>query len=54
MPLQEGKRASTTAERWPQVHDLCARNAGLLDCARRTDSSAPRSKPPLPLGYGAY
>lgn len=35
MPLQEGKRAATTAERWQQVHDLRARNVGLLDCARR-------------------
>jgi transposase len=35
IPLQEGKRAATTPERWQQVHDLRARNAGLLDCARR-------------------
>jgi transposase len=35
IPLQEGKRASTTLERWQQVHDLRARNTGLLDCARR-------------------
>ena len=35
MPLQEGKRAATTLERWQQVHDLRARNVGLLDCARR-------------------
>jgi transposase len=35
MPLQEGKRAATTAERWQQVHDLRARNVGLLECARR-------------------
>ena len=35
IPLQEGKRAATTAERWQQVHDLRARNVGLLDCARR-------------------
>jgi transposase len=35
IPLQEGKRADTTAERWQQVHDLRARNVGLLDCARR-------------------
>ena len=35
MPMQEGKRAATTLERWQQVHDLRARNVGLLDCARR-------------------
>ena len=35
MPLQDGKRAATTAERWQQVHDLRARNVGLLECARR-------------------
>ena len=35
IPLQEGKRAATTLERWQQVRDLRARNAGLLDCARR-------------------
>jgi hypothetical protein len=35
MPLQEGKRAATTLERWQQVHDLRARNVGLLECARR-------------------
>ncbi len=35
IPLQEGKRASTTLERWQQVRDLRARNVGLLDCARR-------------------
>ena len=35
MPLQEGKRAATTLERWQQVHDLRAQNAGLLECARR-------------------
>ena len=35
IPLQEGKRASTTLERWQQVHDLRARNVGLLECARR-------------------
>jgi len=37
-PLQ-GKRAATTAERWQQVHDLRARNVGLLDCARRLNLS---------------
>ncbi len=35
IPLQEGKRATTTLERWQQVHDLRTRNVGLLDCARR-------------------
>ena len=38
-PLQEGKRAATTLERWQQVHDLRARNVGLLECARRLDLS---------------
>jgi transposase len=38
-PLQDGKRAATTAERWQQVHDLRARNAGLLECARRLNLS---------------
>jgi hypothetical protein len=39
MPLQEGKRAATTLERWQQVHDLRARNVGLLECARRLSLS---------------
>jgi transposase len=39
IPLQEGKRAATTTERWRQVHDLRARNVGLLDCARRLNLS---------------
>jgi transposase len=34
-PLQEGKRAATTAERWQQVHELRSRNVGLLECSRR-------------------
>lgn len=34
-PLQEGKRADTTLERWQQVHDLRGKGAGLLECARR-------------------
>src|SRR6266699_5610471 len=38
-PLQEGKRAATTLERWQQVHELRARNAGLLACARRLNLS---------------
>jgi len=39
IPLQEGKRAATTAERWQQVHDLRAANVGLLECARRLNLS---------------
>ncbi len=39
MPLQDGKRAATTAERWQQVHALRAQNVGLLDCARRLNLS---------------
>jgi transposase len=39
LPLQEGKRAATTAERWQQVHQLRARNVGLLECARRLNLS---------------
>jgi transposase len=39
MPLQEGKRAATTRERWQQVHNLRAQNVGLLDCARRLNLS---------------
>jgi hypothetical protein len=35
MPLQEGKRAGTTLQRWQQVHDLRAQGVGLLDCSRR-------------------
>ena len=35
MPLQDGKRAATTAERWQQVHELRSHNLGLLECARR-------------------
>ena len=34
-PLQQGKRAETTLERWHQVHDLRSRGVGLLDCSRR-------------------
>jgi transposase len=34
-PLQEGKRAETTAERWQQVRDLHSQGVGLADCARR-------------------
>jgi transposase len=39
MPLQEGKRAATTLERWQQVHDLRSQNVGLLECARRLNLS---------------
>src|SRR4029450_1932361 len=50
-PLQEGKRAVTTLERWQQVHDLRARDVGLLDCARRADGAAPaRPQVPPPPG----
>jgi hypothetical protein len=38
-PLQEGKRAATTLERWQQVHELRAPNVGLLECARRLNLS---------------
>jgi transposase len=34
-PLNEGKQAKTTAERWRQVHDLTDRGTGLLECSRR-------------------
>src|SRR5690348_813009 len=34
-PMQEGKRADTTRERWQQVRDLREKGAGLLDCSRR-------------------
>jgi transposase len=34
-PLQEGRRAETTRERWQQVHDLRSKGVGLLDCSRR-------------------
>ena len=39
MPLQEGKRAATTLERWQQVRELRARNVGLPECARRLNLS---------------
>jgi transposase len=35
IPVQEGKRAGTTLERWQQVHDLRGQGVGLADCARR-------------------
>jgi hypothetical protein len=38
-PLQSGRQAPTTLERWQQVHDLRSRNVGLLECARRLNLS---------------
>jgi hypothetical protein len=43
MSLQEGKRAATTLEGSQQVRELCARNVGLLECARRLSSRSPPS-----------
>jgi hypothetical protein len=34
-PINEGRRAATTRERWQQVHDLLDKGVGLLECARR-------------------
>nr|WP_162795779.1 ISL3 family transposase [Nonomuraea lactucae] len=34
-PLQDGKRAQTTRDRWHQIHDLLGKGVGLLECARR-------------------
>jgi transposase len=34
-PMQEGKRAETTRERWRQVRDLRDKGTGLLECSRR-------------------
>ncbi|MCZ4120233.1 ISL3 family transposase [Streptomyces sp. H39-S7] len=34
-PLPEGKRATTTRERWRHIHDLLDQGVGLLACARR-------------------
>ncbi len=34
-PMQEGKRAGTTRERWQQVRDLRDKGTGLLECSRR-------------------
>ena len=39
MPLQDGKRAATTLERWQQVHELRSQNVCLLECARRLNLS---------------
>ncbi|MEU8271605.1 ISL3 family transposase [Sphaerisporangium sp. NPDC049002] len=38
-PIQDGKRAKTTRERWHQVHDLLGKGVGLLECARRLNVS---------------
>jgi transposase len=35
IPLQDGKLAETTLERWQQVRDLRSQGVGLADCARR-------------------
>lgn len=34
-PINQGRRAVTTRERWRQVHDLLDQGVGLLECARR-------------------
>lgn len=34
-PISQGRRASTTRERWQQVHELLDQGVGLLECARR-------------------
>jgi hypothetical protein len=34
-PLNAGRQAQTTTERWRQVHDLTDRGTGLLECSRR-------------------
>jgi transposase len=34
-PMQEGKRAETTRERWQQVRDLRDKGVGLIECSRR-------------------
>jgi transposase len=39
LPLQAGKRAETTLERWQQVQDLLGKGLGLLECARRLNLS---------------
>ena len=38
-PMQDGKRAETTRDRWQQVRELRTRNVGLLECARRLNLS---------------
>ncbi|MEY9848658.1 hypothetical protein ABH940_005762 [Streptacidiphilus sp. BW17] len=34
-----GVREQTTRERWHQVHELLSKGVGLLECARRLDTS---------------
>ena len=34
-PINQGRHAATTRERWRQVHDLLDKGVGLLECARR-------------------
>jgi transposase len=34
-PINQGRRAASTRERWRQVHDLLEQGVGLLECARR-------------------
>lgn len=48
-PLPEGKRATTTRERWKQVHDLLDQGVGLLACARRLGVSLNTVKRYAPL-----
>ncbi len=38
-PPRDGRRATTTRERWHQVHDLLGKGVGLLECARRLNVS---------------
>ncbi len=38
-PLQDGRRATTTRERWHHIHDLLGKGVGLLECARRLNIS---------------
>ncbi|MEV6868430.1 ISL3 family transposase [Streptosporangium subroseum] len=38
-PMQDGKRAQSTRERWHQIHDLLGKSIGLLECARRLNLS---------------
>jgi transposase len=48
-PLNEGRQAQTTAERWRQVHDLTDRGTGLLECSRRRRRArADDPRPPVP------
>ncbi|MDT3446798.1 MULTISPECIES: ISL3 family transposase [unclassified Pseudofrankia] len=38
-PRRDGQRATTTRERWTQVHELLDKQVGLLECARRLNLS---------------